>query len=157
MRNTKLFMILMTLLPWLSVPLLTAKTFKRFLPGALFMSLYVTAEGYLGEKKKWWWFPLSVRPNVIGELPLIFGPFLVGSLWILKYTFGKFNLYMFINIVVDAFFTYFTIDWFKKIGYVSLVRLTKFQLSLLFLVKSIVMYGFQVVYEKYIYRDTEEG
>lgn len=156
MRNTKLFMIIMTLLPWLSVPLLNAKTFKRFLPSALFMCLYVTAEGYLAQKKKWWWFLFPVKPNVVGELPLIFGPFLVGSLWILKYTYGKFSLYLLINIVIDSIFTCFTLNWFKKIGYVSLVRLTKFQLSLLFLVKSIIMYGFQVMYEKYFYQDTIE-
>jgi hypothetical protein len=51
MRNTKLFMILMTLLPWLSVPLLNAKTFNRFLPSTLFMCLYFAAEGYLAQKK----------------------------------------------------------------------------------------------------------
>ncbi|MBO1512146.1 hypothetical protein [Metabacillus bambusae] len=157
MRNTKLFMILMSLLPWLSVPLLNAKTFKRFLPSVLFMCLYVASEGYLAQKKKWWWFPLSVKPNVVGELPLIFGPFFVGSFWILKYTYGKFNLYLLINIVIDSIFTYFTLNFFKKIGYVSLVRLTKFQLSLLFLVKSVLMYGFQVMYEKYFYQDTYEN
>ncbi|WP_226671401.1 hypothetical protein [Metabacillus litoralis] len=148
MKNAKQFMILMTLLPWLSLPLLKKKTFLRFLPGALFMCLYVTAEGYFAQKKKWWWFPFHVKPNVLGELPLIFGPFFVGSFWILKYTYGKFNLYMLVNIIIDSFFTYFTLEWFKKIGYVSLVRLTKFQLSLLFLVKSVLMYGFQVLYEK---------
>jgi len=139
----------MTILPWLSVPLLRGLTFKRFLPAALFMSLYLVAEGRFAEKKKWWWFPFNVRPNVIAELPLIFGPFLVGSLWILKYTYGKFNLYLLINLLVDSVFTYFGIEWFKKIGYVSLVRLTKFQLSLVFLIKTFLLYGFQVVYERY--------
>lgn len=139
----------MTILPWLSVPLLRGLTFKRFLPAALFMSLYLVAEGRFAEKKKWWWFPFNVRPNVTAELPLIFGPFLVGSLWILKYTYGKFNLYLLINLLVDSVFTYFGIEWFKKIGYVSLVRLTKFQLSLVFLIKTFLLYGFQVVYERY--------
>ncbi|PMC39082.1 hypothetical protein CJ195_03840 [Bacillus sp. UMB0899] len=154
MRNTKLFMILMTLLPWVSAPLLNIKTFKRFLPSSLFICVYLLAEGYLAEKKKWWWFPMTVKPNVVGELPLIFGPFFVGSLWILKFTFGKFKIYVLINLVIDAIFTYFALDWFKKIGYVSLIRLTKFQLSLLFLIKSFLMYGIQVIYEKYFYRDT---
>ncbi|WP_257535921.1 hypothetical protein [Metabacillus litoralis] len=149
MKKLNLLMILMTILPWLSVPLLRGLTFKRFLPAALFMSLYLVAEGRFAEKKKWWWFPFNVRPNVIAELPLIFGPFLVGSLWILKYTYGKFNLYLLINLLVDSVFTYFGIEWFKKIGYVSLVRLTKFQLSLVFLIKTFLLYGFQVVYERY--------
>lgn len=66
MRNTKLFMILMTLLPWQSVQLLNAKTFNRFLPSTLFMCLYFAAEGYLTQKKKWWPFPLSVKPRIRG-------------------------------------------------------------------------------------------
>ncbi|WP_108670339.1 hypothetical protein [Peribacillus acanthi] len=148
MKKPYKYIILMLILPWLTVPLLGTRTVQRFLPGALFMALYVTAEGYLAEKKKWWWFPFRIKPNVLGELPLILGPFFVGSLWILKYTYGKFNLYVLVNLVVDSLFTYFTLDWFKKIGYASLVKLTKFQLSLLFLVKSFLMYGFQVLYER---------
>ncbi|TXC91008.1 hypothetical protein FS935_08865 [Metabacillus litoralis] len=150
MKNSKVFMILMTLLPWLSIPFLKKKTLIRFLPSVLFMSLILTAEGYFAEKKKWWWFPFHVKPNVIGELPLILGPFIVGSFWILKFTYGKFNLYMLINTIVDSFFTYFILDWFKKMGYASLVKITKFQLSLSFLIKSLLMYGFQVGYDKVI-------
>jgi hypothetical protein len=148
MKKTKLIILLMTILPWLTVPFIGKKTLKRFLPGVIFMCLYVTAEGTLAERKKWWWFPYSVKPNVLGEMPLILGSFLVGSFWILKYTYGKFSLYILVNIVIDSVFTYLALGWFKKIGYVSLVRLTKFQLSLLFMVKSILMYGFQYIYEK---------
>jgi len=153
MRHTRLYITLMTILPWLSLPLLNKKTVKRFLPGSLFMCLYLLAEGSLAQKKKWWWFPFSVKPNVLAELPLIIGPFFIGSLWVFKYTFGKFNLYIFINIIIDSIFTYLAISLFKKIGYVSLVRLSRIQLSLLFLVKSILMYGFQVLYEKLFNRN----
>ncbi|KKI88860.1 hypothetical protein WQ54_29305 [Bacillus sp. SA1-12] len=152
MKKNKIYIVLMTILPWLSVPLLGVKTCKRFLPGALFMCLYLIIEGSIAEKRKWWYFPTKVKPNVLAEFPLIFGPFLVGALWITKYTFGKFYLYVILNIVVDSFFTYFVINWFKKIGYVTLVRLSRLQLSILFLVKSFVMYGFQYLYEKYLTR-----
>ncbi len=116
------------------------------------MCLYVIAEGSVAEKKKWWWFPFNVKPNVLGEMPLIFGPFFIGSLWTLKYTYGSFRLYVLVNLIIDSLFTYFGLNWFKKIGYVSLVRFSKPQLSLLFLVKSFVMYGFQVFYDKYVIR-----
>jgi hypothetical protein len=148
MKKRNLYILLMAILPWFTLPLLGAKTFKRFLPGALFMSLYVTLEGMFAEKKKWWWYLFKGKPNVLGEMPLIFGPFFIGSFWILKYTFGKFKYYVLVNLLVDSIFTYFTVDWFKKIGYVTLVRFSKIQLSLIFLVKSFVMYGFQVVFEK---------
>lgn len=149
MKNPNKSILLMTILPWLTVPFIGKSTIKRFLPGALFMGLYVMAEGRVAEKKKWWWFPINIKPNVLGEMPLIWGPFFIGSLWILKYSYGKFPLYLFINIIIDSIFTFFGIKWFNKIGYVSLVRLTKPQLSLLFLVKSFAMYGFQMIYERF--------
>jgi hypothetical protein len=148
MKNRKVMITLMALLPWLTIPLLRKKTFKRFLPGTLFMCVYLLAEGTLATRRKWWWFSSSIKPNVLAELPLILGPFFVGSFWILKYTYGKFSIYMLVNLLVDSFFTIFMLNWFKKIGYVTLIRFTRFQLSLLFLLKSILMYGFQYFYEK---------
>ncbi|MFD2216377.1 hypothetical protein [Metabacillus endolithicus] len=148
MKLTKTFNILMILLPWLSLPLVGLKYFKRYFPSAISMCIYLMAEGRYAEKKKWWWFPSNIKRNFIVELPLIIGPFFIGSLWVLKYTYGKFKLYFFINLLVDSFFTYFVIDWFKKIGYVTLVRLSKFQLSIVFLIKTFVLYGSQLLYEK---------
>jgi hypothetical protein len=148
MKNRKQLITLMTLLPWLSLPLLRKKTLKRFLPGTLFMCVYLVAEGILATRRKWWWFPFSIRPNVLAELPLILGPFFVGSFWIFKYTYGKFSMYLLLNLMVDSFFTIFMLNWFKKIGYVTLIRFTRLQLSLIFMLKSILMYGFQYYYEK---------
>jgi len=149
MKNKKKYIILMFILPWLSAPFIGKKTFKRFLPGSLFMCFYLIIEGIIAERKKWWWFPVHIKPNIISELPLIFGPFIIGSIWVLKYTFGKFALYIKANLVIDTFFTYILLHWFKKIGYASLVRLSKFKLSLLFFIKSVTMYVFQYYYEKY--------
>lgn len=138
---------IMTILPWFSLPFLGIKNIKRFIPGALFIATYVTIEGFIAEKKKWWWFFHKANPNVLGELPLIVGPFFIGTLWTLKYTFGNFKKYLITNFIVDSFFTYVMVFIFKKMGYVSLVRLTKFRLSLLFLIKSLALYGFQYWYE----------
>ncbi|TMU84540.1 hypothetical protein FGG79_16805 [Bacillus sp. BHET2] len=148
MKNSNRLIVLMAVLPWLTIPLIGAKTFKRYLPGSMFISIFLLAEGRFAEKKKWWWFHYSVKPNVLGEIPLIIGPFFVGTLWILKYTFGNFNVYVVINLIVDSIFIYMGLNWFKKIGYATLVRLTKYQLSIVFLVKSFVLYGFQLLYEK---------
>jgi len=148
MTITKKHLLAMLILPYVFLPFIGRDSIKRFFPGAFFMCLYLILEACVAEKRKWWWFPFSFKRNIIGELPLIFGAFFVGSLWILKYTFGKFTVYLVVNLIVDAVFTYLMIDWFKKIGYVSLVRLSKFHLSLLFMVKTIVMYAFQYLYEE---------
>ncbi|MCM3237471.1 hypothetical protein M3589_07005 [Heyndrickxia oleronia] len=148
MRNKNLFVILMLVLPWLTIPFIEKKTIKRFLPGTIMTSIYLVIEGIHAEKKKWWRFNYKVKPNVIGELPLILGPFFVGSIWILKYTFGKFKLYFILNIIIDSFFTYLFIPWMEKTHYVTLVKLSKFKLSILFLIKSLYMYVVQYIYEK---------
>lgn len=146
-------MLLMTILPWITLPMIGKKTVSRFLPGAIFMAVYVTLEGVLATTRKWWRFHINLKPNVLGEMPLILGPFFVGSLWIMKFTYRKFKLYLVINLIIDSIFTYVMIDWFKKLGYVSLVRINKFQLSLIFLIKSFVMYGFQLLYDKFLRND----
>jgi hypothetical protein len=148
MKKTSGIILVMTLLPWLTFPLLSGKTVRRFLPSTIFMSLFLIAEGRFAEKKKWWWFYTSVKPNFLAKLPLIVGPFFIGSLWILKFTYGKFKLYLFINLIFDSIFTYTGTGWLKTIGYGSLVKLTKYQLSFVFFIKSLLLYGFQYFYEK---------
>ncbi|WML49510.1 hypothetical protein RCG23_05840 [Neobacillus sp. PS3-34] len=150
MRKSNSYIILMTILPWLTIPFIGVKTIKRFLPGALFMCLYTIFEGNVAERRKWWWFFYNVKPNVLGEMPLILGPFFVGSLWILKFTFSNFKKYVILNVMIDSFFTYVLLNWFKRIGYASLIRINKLQLSLLFLVKLLLMYSFQYFYENYL-------
>lgn len=150
LKKFNLYIALLFILPWLSLPLIGGKTVKRFLPGARFISLYLIIEGMIAQRRKWWWFPSNIKPNVLNELPLIFGPFFVGSIWILKYTFGKFKLYFIVNLIVDSLFTYGMMRGFRKMGYVTLVRLNSLQLSIIFLLKTLAMYGFQVIYEKYV-------
>ncbi|MDQ0229644.1 hypothetical protein [Metabacillus malikii] len=125
---------------------------QRYLPAAIGMCLYLVGEGLYAEKKKWMWYPVSVKPNALIGLPLTFGPFLVGALWIMKYTYGKFKHFLILNIIIDNFFSYVVMDWFKKINYVYLVNLSKFKLSLVFLIKTFLLYLFQIIYDKTVYK-----
>jgi len=146
MKKNTWIVVLMAVIPWLSIPLIGKNTFKKYVLAAFTMSTYLVLEGRFAEKRKWWWFPYNVKPNVLAEFPLIFGPFFIGSIWILKYTFGKFKIYLLVNLIIDSLFTYIGMDLFKKIGYVTLVRLTKFQLSVVFLIKTFLLYGAQLLY-----------
>ncbi|TYS66387.1 hypothetical protein FZD47_02555 [Bacillus infantis] len=147
MKKIGIMHLFVFLLPWISLPLIGGKTIKKYALSSLVMSLYLILEFSYAEKKKWWWFPTNAKPNFINGFPLIFGPFLVGSIWIMKYSYGKFYLYLLLNIVVDSAFTYFGMNVFNKMGYATLVRLTKFQLSLVFFIKTFVLYWSQIFIE----------
>ncbi|MFJ8243838.1 hypothetical protein [Peribacillus asahii] len=148
MRYSKSLLVLMTILSWFSLPLLGRGTVKRFLPAGLFIVSVVTIEDLIAKKRKWWWWYEKLHPKLSGIVPFLWGPFFIGSMWILKMTYGKFIRYIILNLIVDSVFTYFLVDWLKKSGIASLVRLKKYQLSLLFFLKSLLLYGFQFVKEK---------
>ncbi|MCU9614521.1 hypothetical protein OEV98_13335 [Caldibacillus lycopersici] len=148
MRPSKLILYAMMILPWLTVPFLGKKTIKRFLPASLFMSSVVWVEGHIARNKRWWFFYEKIVPKAIGEFPLIVGVFLIGTLWILRFTYGKFIRFIILNLIVDSFFTFVVVEWFQKLKVATLVRINKIQLSLLFLLKSMLLYGFQFIIEK---------
>ncbi|MFC0270521.1 hypothetical protein ACFFIX_03495 [Metabacillus herbersteinensis] len=148
MRHPKFLLIAMLFLPWITVPLLGKKEIKKFLPASLFISCVVILESYIARKHSWWWFYQKLHPKLIGEFLLIWGPFLIGSMWILKLTYGKFFTYMISNLIIDTIFTYPFVYFLQKSGISSLVRLKKYQLSLLFFLKSMLLYGFQFTIEK---------
>ncbi|MCM3244063.1 hypothetical protein M3598_15025 [Cytobacillus oceanisediminis] len=142
----KLYLVLIILLSWLTVPFIGKRDFKRFYPAAIFMCLYVLIEGFIAEKNKWWTIKERLHPKLSGELPLILGPFFAGSIWILKLTYGRPLLYILLNTVVDAFFAYPFYTWFKKIGIWKLLRFSQLKLFMLFLMKSIFMYVFHLAF-----------
>jgi hypothetical protein len=148
MKYSKLLLIIMFIIPWLTLPLLGKKSLKRFLPAGIFISLVVTFESILAKRRRWWWWHESIHPKLQGGFPLTWGPFLIGTMWILKLTYGKFFIYLIVNLVVDTLFTYPFVLFLKKQGIASLVRLKKYQLSVLFFVKSLLLYGFQYIKER---------
>ncbi|MBO0959736.1 hypothetical protein J1P26_08370 [Neobacillus sp. MM2021_6] len=148
MKYNKMFLLVIMLVPWLSLPLLGKKSFRRFYPGALFVCIWIACESLLAKKRIWWRFYEKLIPNVMGEIPFIIGPFFIGSIWILKFTFGNFFRYIVLNFVMDFLFVYPGMIALRNMGVVSLVRMKHYQMGILFMAKSVLMYVFQSFAEK---------
>ncbi|MCA1032258.1 hypothetical protein LCL95_14565 [Bacillus timonensis] len=148
MKYSKSFVWLMLILPWLSAPLLGKGTLKRFLPSAILISFIVHYESKVAKKRRWWYWYENISSKLDGGYALTWGAFLVGSLWILKFTYGKFWYYLGLNLIVNNTFSYVLTEFLKKYGIASLVRLKKYQLSLLFFMKTLILYGLQFLKEK---------
>lgn len=103
MRRYKIYLIGMLIVPWFFILLLGKRTFKKFFLSSLGINLLAVVESFITHEKKLFWFNKRFHPKLLGDIPLIFGPFLVGSLWILKFTYGHFFRYMATNITVDSF------------------------------------------------------
>lgn len=148
-KNTKLLLGAMMVIPFLSIPLIGKKSFKRFMPAGIFISLVVGAVSVMARKWKWWWWYEKLHTRIPGITPFI-GPFFIGSIWILKFTYGKFTRFVLINLIVDSLFTYVFVNYLTKSGIASLVRMKKIHLSLIFFIEALLLYGFQYVKEKVV-------
>jgi hypothetical protein len=148
MDNKKKFLLVIMLLPWLTVPFLGKQTVKRFSLTSLFIGLLFGAQSVYANRKGWWRVYPKLIPNVINETPFIVGPFFVGAIWILKYTYGKFLRYTFLNIGVDFFHIFIFVKWLQKVGIASLIRLKDYQALILFSANAGIMYGFQWLIDK---------
>lgn len=148
MENNKRFLLAMMLLPWLTFPFLGKKAVKRFSITSLFIGVVVVIESLIAHKRGWWRIYERLHPKIMGELPFIVGPFYIGAIWILKFTFGKFLRYSFLNLGIDTFHIYVFVKWLKSMGIVSLIRLKNYQALMMFTFNALIMYGFQLLIDK---------
>ncbi|NHM30690.1 hypothetical protein [Neobacillus terrae] len=146
MKNQKLFLIALLVVPWLSVPLLGRKAFKRFLPTAIFMCTFTKAIDFYGEKKKWWKFYSGFGPfNSMNFMN--FGPYFATSLWVLKMTYGKFPLFLITNVSLHILFIFGGLKFVKGFKVFSLENLTKFQYLFFSFIRCLILYAFQYITE----------
>ncbi|MCG1022869.1 hypothetical protein [Sutcliffiella horikoshii] len=146
---------IMVFISLLTLPFLGWQHFKRYLPGTLFMSVLIALESIVAEKYKWWAIYKKIPPYFINEFAFIVGPFFAGSLWILRLTYGRFYLYFLLNAFVDAIFMYPVFTLFKSMGIFEMKKMSRHQLFGLFLIKALLMYGFQAIWEK-IFRNRSQ-
>jgi hypothetical protein len=146
MKNQKLFLIALMVVPWLTVPFLGKKAFRRFLPTAIFMATFTKALDFYGEKNKWWKFYSGIGPlNSMNFMN--FGPYLVTSLWVLKITFGKFPLYIITNTILHMSFIFGGLKYVKDFRIFTLENLSKFRYLLIDFVRALILYAFQYITE----------
>lgn len=100
------------------------------------------------KKQKWWVFYNKPNSYLFGEFPLNIGPFLIGSIWILKWTYGNFIRFTLLNPIVNAFFAFPFSVFAKKARYYSLVRINGLQFFLYFFSKAFLFYWIQFILEK---------
>lgn len=135
------------LLSWATLPFLGIRNIKRFLTASLLIFLIEFITTLVGKKRKWWVFYNKPNSVLFDELPFLIGPFFVGSLWILKWTYGNFKRFVLLNAMVNAFFAFPMARFAEKIKHYKLVRLNGFQFFLYFFPKAFLLYWFQYVIE----------
>ncbi|MGJ7922126.1 hypothetical protein [Neobacillus sp. LXY-4] len=148
LKKLLLINITMILFSWLSLAFFGKRNIKKFLPASIFIFILEAFNAQIGKKRKWWVNYNNPKSYFSGEFPMNIGPFLVGTMWILKKSFGDFKKFILINASLNAFFAFVLAKVTEKLKVVKLVRLNEFQFFLFMFYKAFLLYGFQYLFER---------
>lgn len=127
---------------WLSTLFLKKEDLRRYMPVSLFCMLTFTFIFETGITLHWWAIKENFFPLV--NMPVfIYGAYLIGTIWIFKYTYGRFWLFIITNIVLDYFLIFFLLDWFVQRG-IWESYISHSQVLLITTALAILIYGYQM-------------
>lgn len=76
------------ILSWLSLLFMKKADIKRFLPVGLFATVTSAMILEVGITLGWWVYPVKLYP--LQNVPYLYGPIPVSTMWLFKFTYGKF-------------------------------------------------------------------
>jgi len=129
------------IIPWLTLFFMPKKDIKRYMSVGLLSTLLSIIVTEIGIRYVWWsvietTYPFAVIPTYS------YGFFPVIPMWLLKYTYGRFGVYLAIDTVLNIIFAFFVLPWFGSRG------ILEFDGGLMvFIFESviaIIMYSFQI-------------
>ncbi|MCX7711448.1 MAG: hypothetical protein N2484_16530 [Clostridia bacterium] len=141
--NNQLFLWTLFILPWITVFFMQKEDIKRFIPAALLSTIISIIVVEVGVTLNWWVVKESAYP--LRNLSYIYSLNPVITLWLLRFTYGQFRLYLALDIVVNLGFSYFFIGFILKnrdiLQYTTLGPLHVFVITT---VTGILIYGYQM-------------
>jgi len=136
------------LFPWVTVLFLGWRNIKRYSVAGFFIVIFEIINHLIGKKLNWWKFFEKPRNFLKDELPFSIGPYMPLSMWILKYSYGNFGKFLFLNVVADGVFAYIGMDLLKKLKIVKLHKLSRTQFFIYIHYKAYLLYAVQYWFEK---------
>lgn len=141
----KFILLAMLILPWLTFIFINKHSLKRFMPVAILASLLVTIIFEIGYVNEWWKVQTELVPwDEITSVPLTYGVFLVGTIWIFHFTFDKkFWVYMLTNILTDGFYSFIALNILIRFGIYKLVNMGNLGIFMLMIFLAVIIYPYQ--------------
>lgn len=95
---------------WLTLLFMKKEDIKRFMPVGLFATVTSAIILEAGITFGWWVYPVKLYP--LQNVPYLYGPIPVATIWLFKYTYGRFWLYIGADFLLNLFYTLVFEDYF---------------------------------------------
>jgi hypothetical protein len=142
MRN-QIIMWALFVVPWFTLFFMKGETIKRYMPVAILSSLGVVLLNEISLSLGWWSFPEKAYPLQIIH-PDFIGLFPVMTIWIFRFTYRKFLLFILTEIIVNLLFSFLFVRLLLgSLGIVSVTGMTGIMVFVLSTGLAAVLYGYQ--------------
>lgn len=131
------------ILPWFTLLFMKKEEIKRYMPVALFTVVTGLIILEIGSTLNLW----AVRETVFPlsyTVPYIYGTFPVVTMWVFKFTYGRFWLYVATNLVLDLGFSFLIMPWVISRGIFEIINFTNFGGLLVTTGHAFLLYGYQL-------------
>lgn len=131
-------------LPFLTLFFMNKDDLKRYLPVGILSAFASIIVGDIGVTLGFWVHQETAYP-LYDIMPFDIGLNMVLTMWLFKFTYRKFGIYLVVNIVLDIVFAYFLFQvYFPNKGMMRLVDISPFQTFLIAVVLAIMLYNYQI-------------
>jgi hypothetical protein len=133
-------------IPWLTLFLLKKEQVKHFMPVGILASFLMLLYNLVAYNEKHWIIKVHIFPWLKPSFEsFILGGFLVITIWVFHFTYQRFWIYLLTNIIIDFMFAVFPLPYLlqNKLGIYQLVNITPWGRFIIFVIISIVIYGYQ--------------
>lgn len=135
----------MMIFSWLSIPFIGWKSIKKYLPSYLFIAIITIIQHEKSLKQNDYKFHVKLFPKTLAGLPFIIAPYLAISLWIMKFTYGKFFKFVRVNLIGDLIFAYLG-NWILEKMKIVTVNISYFKFFKTRFINSFLLYGYQKIF-----------
>jgi hypothetical protein len=143
-----LFRFGLIILSWSSLLLYPKRSFRKFLPVTVFVTILVSILLLFSSPFKLWKVTGGLGSKIFNDLAFTFGPFFATNLWVFRLAYGNIWQYLGVNFVIDFILAYPVSSLFKKMKIYKLERLQPLYFFVLIYAFSIMAYGFQYYFRE---------
>jgi len=137
--------------PWLSLIFLERSLIRRYMPVALFVTVINTLVYQAAYYYNWWRESGLFGWDKVANVPWVYSAYLVATIWIFRYTYGRFWLYLIVNLIIDGGYVF---GWYPiqiKLGMAS-GWLPNYTTYLMMTAVSLIIYVYQMWQEGDIFK-----
>jgi len=129
--------------PWLSLFFMKKEEIKRWMPVAMFALVLTVIIHEVGTTLGFWATRESIFP-FHQMMPYYFGTMPVLTMWVFKFTYGRFGMYFIINTILDIGFNFFLLNYLLPNRGIFDFYISPLLSLPITLMHAVVIYGYQM-------------